>query len=68
MTYRSGHHSTSDDSTKYRPAHEIEWWRSARNPVTRMRKWIEGNGLWSDEAESELQSNVRKQVLIITTA
>uniref|UniRef100_A0A6N2KUP2 3-methyl-2-oxobutanoate dehydrogenase (2-methylpropanoyl-transferring) n=1 Tax=Salix viminalis TaxID=40686 RepID=A0A6N2KUP2_SALVM len=63
MTYRVGHHSTSDDSTKYRPVDEIELWRSARDPITRFRKWIESNGWWSSEAESELRSNVRKQLL-----
>lgn len=63
LTYRVGHHSTSDDSTKYRPVDEIELWRSARDPITRFRKWIESNGWWSGEAESELRSNVRKQLL-----
>ncbi|KAF7846906.1 hypothetical protein BT93_L3604 [Corymbia citriodora subsp. variegata] len=63
LTYRTGHHSTSDDSTKYRPANEIEWWRTARDPVSRLRKWIESNGWWSEEAESELRSDVRKQLL-----
>jgi len=27
MSYRIGHHSTSDDSTRYRSAEEIEFWR-----------------------------------------
>ncbi|KAA8547026.1 hypothetical protein F0562_003455 [Nyssa sinensis] len=63
LTYRAGHHSTSDDSTKYRPVHEIEWWRVARDPVSRFKKWIESNGWWSDEAEFELRSSVRKQLL-----
>ncbi|KAM7274664.1 hypothetical protein ACFE04_016530 [Oxalis oulophora] len=63
LTYRVGHHSTSDDSTKYRQAEEIEWWRQARDPVSRFRKWVESNGWWSNEAESELRSNVRKQIL-----
>ncbi|KAK9271209.1 hypothetical protein L1049_026799 [Liquidambar formosana] len=62
LTYRVGHHSTSDDSTKYRPADEIEYWKMARNPVNRFRKWVEKNGWWSDKDESELRSNVRKQV------
>ncbi|OMO57198.1 Dehydrogenase, E1 component [Corchorus capsularis] len=64
VTYRVGHHSTSDDSTKYRPADEIEWWKMARDPVTRFRKWIESNGWWNNEAESELRSNVRNQLLL----
>ncbi|KAK4764161.1 hypothetical protein SAY87_013599 [Trapa incisa] len=63
MTYRVGHHSTSDDSTKYRPADEIERWRTESDPVTRHRKWIESNGWWSRTAESELRSSVRQQLL-----
>ncbi|KAK8488997.1 hypothetical protein V6N11_021006 [Hibiscus sabdariffa] len=63
ITYRVGHHSTSDDSTKYRPADEIEWWRMARDPVTRFRKWIETNGWWGSEAESQLRSSIRNQLL-----
>lgn len=63
LTYRVGHHSTSDDSTKYRPVDEIEHWRSARDPVSRYRKWIERNEWWCDDAESELRSSVRKELL-----
>ncbi|KAB1210551.1 2-oxoisovalerate dehydrogenase subunit alpha 2, mitochondrial [Morella rubra] len=63
LTYRVGHHSTSDDSTKYRLADEIEWWKMARDPVTRFRKWIESNGWWSSEAESQFRSSVRIQLL-----
>ncbi|KAL0909867.1 hypothetical protein M5K25_020774 [Dendrobium thyrsiflorum] len=63
LTYRVGHHSTSDDSTKYRPAEEIEHWRSARDPVSRYRKWIERNGWWCDDVESEFRSSVRKELL-----
>ncbi|CAN1234654.1 2-oxoisovalerate dehydrogenase subunit alpha 1, mitochondrial [Linum perenne] len=47
LTYRVGHHSTSDDSTKYRPLDEIEYWKVARNPVNRFRKWVEANGWWT---------------------
>ncbi|CAL5204355.1 unnamed protein product [Lathyrus oleraceus] len=63
LTYRAGHHSTSDDSTKYRPAKEIDWWRSTRDPVARFRKWIERNGWWNDIAESELRNSLRQQLL-----
>ncbi|XP_062159623.1 2-oxoisovalerate dehydrogenase subunit alpha 2, mitochondrial-like isoform X2 [Alnus glutinosa] len=63
LTYRVGHHSTSDDSTKYRPLKEIEYWKMARNPVNRFRKWVERNGWWSDTEESELRSSIRKQLL-----
>uniref|UniRef100_A0A7N0TS26 3-methyl-2-oxobutanoate dehydrogenase (2-methylpropanoyl-transferring) n=2 Tax=Kalanchoe fedtschenkoi TaxID=63787 RepID=A0A7N0TS26_KALFE len=63
LTYRVGHHSTSDDSTKYRPAEEIQWWRTTRDPVARFRKWIEGNNWWNNEAESELRNRIRKEIL-----
>ncbi|CAI0395834.1 unnamed protein product [Linum tenue] len=63
LTYRVGHHSTSDDSTKYRPVDEIEYWKAMRNPVNRFRKWVEGNGWWNEGEESELRSATRKQLL-----
>ncbi|KAK6132238.1 hypothetical protein DH2020_034021 [Rehmannia glutinosa] len=63
LTYRVGHHSTSDDSTKYRSSNEIEHWRTARNPTTRFRKWVQTNGWWRDEDETELRESIRKQVL-----
>lgn len=31
MTYRQGHHSTSDDSTLYRSGDEVAYWRDVRN-------------------------------------
>ncbi|KAF6170516.1 hypothetical protein GIB67_031924 [Kingdonia uniflora] len=63
LTYRVGHHSTSDDSTKYRSVDEIEHWRMTRDPVDRFRKWVVNSGLWSNEDESELRSDVRKKIL-----
>ncbi|CAI9115572.1 OLC1v1016500C1 [Oldenlandia corymbosa var. corymbosa] len=63
LTYRVGHHSTSDDSTKYRTVNEIEHWKTARSPIARYRKWVQRNGWWSDEAESQLRGDIRKQVL-----
>ncbi|GJN13623.1 hypothetical protein PR202_gb00348 [Eleusine coracana subsp. coracana] len=63
LTYRVGHHSTSDDSTKYRPVDEIEHWRTARDPISRYRKWVQGNDWWSDAEESELRKTVRQELL-----
>ncbi|CAN4121149.1 unnamed protein product [Withania somnifera] len=63
MTYRVAHHSTSDDSTKYRPVEEIEYWKTTKCPISRFRKFIQRNGWWSDENESELRGDIRKQVL-----
>ncbi|KAF6156873.1 hypothetical protein GIB67_000413, partial [Kingdonia uniflora] len=63
LTYRVAHHSTSDDSTKYRSVDEIEIWRMTRDPVTRFRKWLAKNSLWSDEDELELRRDERKKIL-----
>lgn len=63
LTYRVGHHSTSDDSTKYRPIDEIEYWKMERDPVSRFKRWVERNGWWSDKDELELRSSVRKQTM-----
>lgn len=63
LTYRAGHHTTSDDSSKYRPIKEIEWWRESQNPVARFRKWLENEGLWTNQDETKLRDDARKEVL-----
>lgn len=63
MSYRVAHHSTSDDSTKYRESREIESWRRRDNPITRLRKWMEANNLWSEEQEKEAQDSIKKAIL-----
>ncbi|KAK5176298.1 hypothetical protein LTR16_011184, partial [Cryomyces antarcticus] len=44
MSYRVSHHSTSDDSFAYRAKVEVEDWKRRDNPITRLRKWMEGKG------------------------
>jgi TPP-dependent pyruvate/acetoin dehydrogenase alpha subunit len=39
-----------------------------RNPVNRFRKWVERNGWWSEEEESELRSSMKKQVKVDRTS
>jgi 2-oxoisovalerate dehydrogenase E1 component alpha subunit len=63
MSYRVSHHSTSDDSTKYRESREIESWKRRDNPITRLRKWMEKKGLWDEEREQEAQGAIKKEVL-----
>lgn len=63
MSYRVSHHSTSDDSFAYRARVEVEEWKRRDNPVTRLRKFLEGRGLWGEEKEKELRSEARKAVL-----
>jgi pyruvate dehydrogenase E1 component alpha subunit len=50
-TYRMSHHTTADDSTKYRPASEVADW-AKKDPISRLRKFLESKKLWNDEKEN----------------
>lgn len=63
MSYRVSHHSTSDDSFAYRARVEVEDWKRRDNPLTRMRKWMEGRGIWDEGKEKNARSSIRKDVL-----
>lgn len=63
MSYRVSHHSTSDDSSKYREIREVETWKRKDNPITRLRKWMENKGMWSEEKEQEAQKRIKADVL-----
>ena len=41
MSYRQGHHSTSDDSTRYREISEIKRWRDEKCPINRMKSFLQ---------------------------
>ena len=63
MSYRVSHHSTSDDSFAYRARVEVEEWRRRDNPVVRLRKWMENEGMWDEGREKEARERIRKDVL-----
>eukprot|EP00834_Sanchytrium_tribonematis_P000768 NODE_14_length_51535_cov_1.125049.p46 type:complete len:115 gc:universal NODE_14_length_51535_cov_1.125049:5994-5650(-) len=63
MTYRVGHHSTSDDSSAYRKSSELESWVKNDNPLTRLRLYLENSKLWNADLEKETKSAVRKSIL-----
>ena len=63
MSYRASHHSTSDDSSKYREKREVEGWKLRDNPITRLRKWMEGRGIWDAERERNAQESIRRDIL-----
>lgn len=63
MSYRVSHHSTSDDSFAYRARIEVEDWKRRDNPIIRLRKWLENEGLWNEDMEQEARVNIRKEVL-----
>ncbi|KGO41060.1 Dehydrogenase, E1 component [Penicillium expansum] len=63
MSYRVSHHSTSDDSFAYRARVEVEDWKRRDNPIIRLRKWLENQGIWSEEQEKQTRDEMRKAVL-----
>lgn len=63
MTYRIGHHSTSDDSTAYRSVDEVRNWTQKDHPITRMRKYMELNGWWDEEKEKDWKESSKRKVM-----
>lgn len=63
MSYRGGHHSTSDDSTRYRSSDEISHWSENYSPITRIRLYMESKGIWSSDQEAALRKQARVDVL-----
>jgi len=63
MTYRIGHHSTSDDSSAYRSVDEVRYWDQKDHPITRFALYLTNKGLWSEQQEKEWKNESKKQVL-----
>ena len=63
MTYRLGHHSTSDDSTAYRSIDEMHSWEKEDNPVKRFKQYMINKGWWDQEKEEKLQAESQKLVM-----
>ena len=53
LTYRIGAHTTADDPRRYQPPEEIEHWR-ARDPLARLRPYVERRGLRDAEGEQAM--------------
>ncbi|XP_001607178.1 2-oxoisovalerate dehydrogenase subunit alpha, mitochondrial-like [Nasonia vitripennis] len=62
MTYRVGHHSTSDDSTAYRSNSEINS-RANASPIRRLRSYLESRKLWDQAREDEAIKANKKSVI-----
>ncbi|MCH4562766.1 MULTISPECIES: thiamine pyrophosphate-dependent dehydrogenase E1 component subunit alpha [Halomonas] len=62
MTYRLAAHSSSDDPSGYRSKKEEEAWRE-KDPILRMRHWLNDRDWWSEDEEKELQERLRREVL-----
>jgi len=63
MTYRIGHHSTSDDSSRYRTVAEVDAWRQNHHPIPRLRNYVVKKGWWNENEETSFLKETRKEVL-----
>lgn len=61
MTYRLGAHSTSDDPTRYRMTEE-ESDQKGKDPIVRLRRYLEKKGLWNEIKEKNLLEELYKAV------
>ncbi len=57
LTYRMGGHSTSDDPNRYRADDQVKPW-AERDPIERLRRYLEAAGHWSPEQEREFQAEI----------
>eukprot|EP00188_Purpureofilum_apyrenoidigerum_P000301 Plantae.Rhodophyta-Purpureofilum_apyrenoidigerum.ctg11239.p1 GENE.Plantae.Rhodophyta-Purpureofilum_apyrenoidigerum.ctg11239~~Plantae.Rhodophyta-Purpureofilum_apyrenoidigerum.ctg11239.p1 ORF type:complete len:403 (-),score=70.77 Plantae.Rhodophyta-Purpureofilum_apyrenoidigerum.ctg11239:410-1618(-) len=62
MTYRGGHHSTSDDSTRYRSKEELTHYADTASPIHRLKLHLFLNKLTTGEDELRFEEQVRLQV------
>lgn len=62
VTNRLGAHSTSGDDPKiYRTQEDIDAW-TTKDPLIRMRVFLEAKGLWSEEIENEYIEEVKAEI------
>jgi 2-oxoisovalerate dehydrogenase E1 component alpha subunit len=67
LTYRIQGHSSSDDPSIYRDAGEPEVWER-RDPVNRLRNYLQHRGLWSERWEAELAERHDHEITAALTA
>ncbi len=60
-TYRLGDHTTSDDASRYRTDRELAEWKK-KDPIDRLRKYMENKKIWDKKQEQALQKDVQKKV------
>lgn len=61
FTYRMSDHTTADDASRYRSKEEVEMWKS-KDPILRLRLFMENRGLWTDNYEKEVMEKSKTVV------
>jgi pyruvate dehydrogenase E1 component alpha subunit len=55
VTFRMGPHTTADDPKRYQAPEDRAAWEG-RDPIVRLRRHLEGRGLWDDERQAEAEA------------
>ena len=63
ITYRQGHHSTSDDSSRYRCPTEVHSHSTSTDPVKRFNKFLDRHGWMSPDDTAKIRDEERMAVL-----
>jgi pyruvate dehydrogenase E1 component alpha subunit len=61
LTYRVRPHTTGDDPKAYRTEDEAREWTEQRDPLTRVRKYLEGQGHWNDDRETAMHAEIESE-------
>lgn len=61
LSYRMSDHTTSDDASRYRTAEEVAE-QAKRDPIRRLRGWLDAQGLWSEADEKAWGDACTEQV------
>jgi len=61
VTYRIADHTTADDATRYRLKEEVEIWK-AKDPIQRLRLFMEKKGLWTTEYQKEVEEKAKSMI------
>lgn len=60
VTYRLDAHTTNDDPSRYRSDAEVDWWEE-REPLSRFRSVLRGEGLWDDINEVAIRERTNER-------
>ncbi len=63
MTYRQGHHSTSDDSSRYRDSKEVQKATVISDPILRLDRFLKQYGWMDETAVAAVEDEERVAVL-----
>ncbi len=63
MTYRQGHHSTSDDSSRYRDTDEVKSAEDVSDPLVRFDRFLKHFGWMDDNTIASIEDEERVAVL-----